>query len=403
MAKLPLEGIRVCDFTWAVVGPIATQMFAVMGAEVIKVESSVHTDINRRSGPYSNGEPGIEATGNFHRTNISKKSCTLDLTQPEAVELAKDLIGISDIVVSNFRNGVMERFGLGNDTLKALKPELILVSTTSMGNTGPMKDYVGYNEEAYAYGGLGNLTGYADSPPSLIAGDYADYLSGTLETFAMLSALHSRNGTGKGQSIDVSMAEAAASHVPEEIIDYSMNQRIRHRTGNRMPGVAPHNCFHCKGEDEWVAIAVTNEVEWIALRNAMGNPDWADDEKFTNSQSRSGNQDELEERIEAWTRDYTPHEATMILQGAGVPAGPSVSIRELVEDPHLKERGYFIAPEHPEVGQRILEGMPWKSSISQPDFKHAPILGQDNYYVFHDLLNISDEEIARLMAEGIIN
>ena len=170
-----------------------------------------------------------------------------------------------------------------------------------------------------------------------------------------------------------------------------------------MPGVAPHNCFHCKGEDEWVAIAVTNEVEWIALRNAMGNPDWADDEKFTNSQSRSGNQDELEERIEAWTRDYTPHEATMILQGAGVPAGPSVSIRELVEDPHLKERGYFIAPEHPEVGQRILEGMPWKSSISQPDFKHAPILGQDNYYVFHDLLNISDEEIARLMAEGIIN
>lgn len=403
MEKLPLAGIRVCDLTWAVIGPIATQMFAVMGAEVIKIESSVHTDINRRSGPHLNGEVSIETTGNFHRTNLSKKSCTLDLTQPEAAELAKDIVRISDIVVSNFRNGVMDRFGLGNDTLKALKPDLILVSSTSMGNTGPMKDYVGYNEEAYAYGGLGNLTGYADGPPSLIAGDYADYLAGTLETFAMLAALHCRDRTGKSQTIEVSMAEAAASHVPEEIMDYSMNRRIRQRIGNRVHGIAPHNCFRCKGEDEWVAIAVTSDAEWIAFRGAIGNPEWAEDDRFGNSRSRCSNQDELEQHVEAWTRNYTPHEVTDMLQGAGVPAGPSVSIRELVEDPHLKERGYFVAPEHPEVGERILEGMPWKSSISQPDFRHAPLLGQHNYYVFHDLLNISDEEIARLMAEGIIN
>ena len=403
MKKMPLEGIRVCDLTWAVVGPIATQMLAVMGAEVIKIESNVHTEINRRSGPYLSGEVDVETTGNFHRTNMSKKSCTLDLTKPEAAEIAKDIVRISDIVVSNFRSGVMERFGLGNDALKQLKPDLILISSTSMGNTGPMKDYVGYNEEAYAYGGLGNLTGYLGGPPGLIVGDYADYLTGTLETFAMLSALHYRSRTGKGQSVEVSMAEAVGTHIPEAIMDYSMNRRIHERIGNRMLGVAPHNCFRCKGDDRWVAIAVTNNQEWTAFCSAIRSPEWTGDERFRDSLSRSENQDELERLIEEWTRGFTTDEATEILQKAGVPSGPSLSIKELVEDPHLNERGYFVAPEHPEVGERILEGMPWKSSISQPVFRHAPLLGQDNYYVFHDLLGMSDEEVARLVDQEVIN
>ena len=234
-------------------------------------------------------------------------------------------------------------------------------------------------------------------------GDYADYLAGTLETFATLSALHYRSNTGKGQRVEVSMAEAAATHIPEEILDYAMNRQVRRRIGNRMHGVAPHNCFRCKGEDEWVALAVTSEEEWIAFRKAMGNPEWAEDERFSDLQSRSRNEDELEQRIEAWTRNYTRHEATRILQGAGVPAGPSLSVSELVEDPHLKERGYFVAPDHPEVGKMVLEGMPWNSSVTQPDVRHAPLLGQDNYYVFHDLLGIPDEEFAQLMADGIIN
>lgn len=403
MAKLPLEGIRVCDLTWAVVGPIATQMLAVMGAEVIKIESNVHTEINRRSGPYLDGEVDVETTGNFHRTNMSKKSCTLDLTQPKAVEIAKEIVSISDIVVSNFRSGVMERFGLGNETLKALKPDLILVSSTSMGNTGPMKDYVGYNEEAYAYGGLGNLTGYDDGPPGLIVGDYADYLTGTLETFAILSALHYRFRTGKSQTVEVSMAEAAGTHIPEAILDYAMNGRVHKRMGNRMYGIAPHNCFRCKGDDRWVAIAVTNNEEWRALCNVIGHPEWETDAKYRDALSRFKHQDELERHVEAWTRHYTANEATDMLQKAGVPSGPSFSVKELVEDPHLNERGYFVAPEHPEVGKRILEGMPWRSSLTQPNFEHAPLLGQDNYYVFHELLGLTDEEIAQLVVDEVIN
>ncbi len=402
MDKLPLEGIRVCDFTWLVAGPCATQMLAVMGAEVIKIESNVHTDLNRRLGPYLDGVVGIERTGNFQRGNMSKKSCTLDLTKPEAAEVAKDIVRISDIVVSNFRTGVMERFGLGYDILRKLKPDLILVCSTGMGNTGPNKDYVAYNEETYAYGGLGHLTGYADKAPSMIVGDYADYKVSIIETFAILSALHYRSKTGKGQTIEIAMVEAVATHVPEAIMDYSMNRRVHQRVGNRMEGMAPHNCFPCKGEDKWVAIAVTNDQEWKAFCRAMGNPRWTEDERFGDTLSRLKNQDELERLIREWTCNHTSSEAVEILQEAGVPAGPSVNIEELVKDPHLNERGFFVTPEHPEVGKMVLEGMPWKSSVSQPVFGPAPLLGQDNYYVFHELLGMSDEEFARLVGEEII-
>ncbi len=403
MNKLPLEGVRVCDFSWLVAGPSATQMLAVMGAEVIKIESNVHTDLNRRQGPYLDGEVGIERTGNFQRVNMSKKSCTLDLTKPEAAEIVKDIVRISDIVVSNFRNGVMERFGLGFDELRKLKPDLILVSSTGMGNTGPNKDYVGYNEEAYAYGGLGYLTGYADKAPSMIVGDYADYKVSIIETFAILSALHYRSKTGKGQTVEISMVEVVGTHVPEAIMDYSMNRRVHQRIGNHMEGMAPHNCFPCKGEDKWVAIAVTNDQEWNAFCNAIGNPKWTGDERFGDTLSRFKNQDELDKLIGEWTRSYAPSEVTEILQKAGVPAGPSLNLEELVKDPHLNERGFFVAPEHPEVGKMVLEGMPWKASLSQPVFGPAPLLGQDNYYVFHDLLDMSDEEFARLVDQRIIN
>ena len=402
MDKLPLEGIRVCDFTWLVAGPVATQMLAVMGAEVIKIESNVHTDLNRRLGPYGDGQVDIETSGNYHRGNLSKKSCTLDLTRPEAAEIARDIVRISDVAISNYSHGVMEGFGLGPDILREIKPDLILVASSGMGSTGPNREYVCYNEETYGFGGLGYLTGYQGKAPSLIVGDFADYLTGTLVAFAILSALHYRSRTGKGQTIDVSMVEAVGSHVPEAIIDYSMNQRVRERIGNRAEGIAPHNCFPCKGPDKWVAIAVTSDAEWEALCGAMGNPGLTKDDRFSDRRRRLENEDELDRLIGEWTRNHTPHEVMAMLQSVGVPAGASLDIEELVNDVHLNERGFFVAPEHPVTGEKLLEGMPWKSSAMQPAFKHAPLLGQDNYYVFHDLLGMSDEEFARLAGEEVI-
>ena len=402
MNKLPLEGIRVCDFSWVVVGPGVTQYLAFMGAEVIKIESSTHTDINRRGPPYLNGEVGSETSGNFQRVNLSKKSCTLDLNKPGAAEIAKRIVRISDVVVENFRNGVMERFGLGYETLRELKPDLILVTSSGLGNTGSYRDFVCYNEEAYAYGGIGYLTGYEGRPPGMIIDDFGDYLTGTLETFAVLSAIHYRNRTGKGQTVEVSMAEAIANQVPEALMDYSMNKRVHERMGNHEEAMAPHNCYPCRGNDKWVAIAVRNDEEWGAFCQAIGHPKWVEGERFTDQFSRTKNQDELDRLVGEWTKNYTPHEVMEILQKAGVPAGPSLSIEEMVKDPHLNERGFFVAPDHPVTGKCLMEGVAWKSSSTQPVFGPSPTLGQDNYYVFHDLLGMSDEEFAQLVGEEII-
>ncbi len=402
MDRLPLEGVRVCDFTWVVVGPCVTQMLAVMGAEVIKIETNAHTDITRRNGPHLDGIPGIERSGTFHKVNLSKKSCTLDLTKPRAVEIAKDIIRLSDIVAENFRNGVMERFGLGFGALQILKSDLIIVSTSGMGTTGPNKDYVCYNEEAYAYGGLGYLTGYEGEAPSMITGDYGDYVTATLETCAVLSALHYRSQTGKGQVIDVSMAEAVAAIVPEAIMDYSMNKTVRGRVGNHAEAAAPHDCYPCRGEDKWVAISVSSDEQWTAFRNAIGDPPWTADERFGDQVRRSRNQADLARLVGEWTKRHTPLEVTRILQEAGVPAGPSLTVEEMIDDPQLNQRGFFVAPDHPEVGKRTIQGMPWQFSASQSVFQHAPLLGQDNYYVFCELLGMSDDEFAHLVGEGVI-
>lgn len=402
MDTLPLSGIRVCDFTWVVVGPNCTQMLALMGAEVIKIETNEHTCITRRTDPFLDGIYGEERSGTFHSRNMSKMSCTLNLTHPKAMEIVKEIIAISDIVMENFRVGVMKRLGLGYDVLKEIKPDLIMVSASGMGSTGPKKDYVCYNEEAYAYGGLGYLTGYEDEMPSTICGDYADYVSSNCATFAILAALHHRSKTGEGQFIDLSMSEVIATHIPEAIMDYTMNQRIKSRMGNHSDEAAPHDCYPCKGKDKWAAISVSTDKEWKDFCEAVDHPNWIDDDRFNSRFQRNKNRSELNDLISKWTRNHAPREVMEILQKVGVAAGPSLNIEELTEDPHLNDRGFFVAPEHPEVGKRIHEGLPWKMSGSRPVFKPAPLLGEHNYQIFHDLLGMSDEMFAQLVDEGVI-
>ncbi|MDD5289340.1 MAG: CoA transferase, partial [Dehalococcoidales bacterium] len=368
----------------------------------IKVESNRHTDINRRTPPHLNGVEGVERSGAYHSRSMSKKSCTLNLTKPRAVEIVKELIKKSDVVVENFRIGVMEHFGLGYNILSQLKPELILLSLSGLGKTGPYKHFVSYNEEAYAYGGLGYITGYKNGEPGMICGDYGDYIPSNMATFALLAALQYRSRTGKGQIIDVSMVETIASHIPEAIMEYGMNNKVYERIGNHIPGKAPHNCYPCKGDDKWVAISISNDDEWRAFCNIIGKPEWIKEEKFSGQLHRCQNQDELDSLIGVWTKNYTPYEIMHLLQSAGVAAGPSLSIKELIADPHVNERGLFVAPNHPVVGKRVMEGMPWKMSASQPKFEPAPLLGEHNDYVFRELLGMSDDEIAELIINEII-
>lgn len=402
MSHLPLQGYRVADFSWIIAAPYCTQWLALMGAEVIRVESSQHTDINRRLPPYVDGIAGLNRSGLWNGLNMGKKSCTLNLANPKATEIARRIVRISDVVVENFGYGVMERFGLGYSALRELKPDLVLVSSSGLGKTGPQKSFGAYNEEFVSYGGLASLTGYAGGPPQMIGGIWADHLTGTYLATAVLAALYHRSRTGEGQYIDMSMTEVVISQIPEAIMDYTMNQRVRGCVGNRDDSMAPHNAYPCRGEDKWVAIAISSGEEWQAFCQAMGSPPWTGEEKFSDAFKRWQNREVLDRLIGEWTRTQTNLEVMEKLQAAGIAAGPALDMEELAKNHHLKERGFFVTPDHAEVGKMVLAGVPWRLADCPPRIQASPVLGQDNDYVFRELLGMSDEEFATLVGEGVI-
>lgn len=404
MNQLPLSGIRVTDFTWAVAGPVGTQLMAVMGADVIKVESSKRLDQLREGEPYADHIPGVNRSGRFNNLNLCKKSITVDLKQPEAIDLVRQLIKVSDVVIENFAYGVMDKFGLGHDALRKLRSDLIVVSSIGLGSTGPRKHYVAYGNTLHAFSGLTALTGYYNGPPQGIGGTYSDPLTGITAIFAILAALNHRDQTGEGQYIDLSMAEATLVQLPEAVMDYMMNGRVRKCEGNRDDIMAPHNTYRCKGDDSWVAIAVGSEEEWLAFCKAIGEPAWTKDDKFADTVSRWRNQDELDKLVSEWTRTRTSYEVMETLQKAGVASGPSFNLKELVTDPHLNERGYFFEQDHPEAGRKVVSGLPWRMS-QHPDleYKPAPLLGQHNDYAFHELLGFSQADVEKMTARGILS
>jgi len=403
MTRLPLEGIRICDFTWVWAGPYATMLLSMMGAEVIKIESSRRPDQIRTAATGADGVAGLNRSASFNSLNCAKKSCTLDLTKPKGVELAKELIKISDVVTENFSTGVMERFGLSYEELKKLKPDIIAYSSSIPGRIGPKNYYTGYAVESHSLSGAASITGRPGGPPIHIGAAYGDLITGSHGALAILAALHHRDQTGEGQFIDMSMTEAVAVTIPEAIMDYTMNGRVRGRRANKDDFMAPHGCYPCRGEDKWVAIAISNEQEWRAFCRAIGKPEWTKDEMFADGYRRWANQEELDKLVGSWTKDYTHYEVMEILQRAGVPAGPSVNVEELVNDRHLKQRHFFIETDHSEVGKRTMLDLPWKfGSLSDREYRAGPCLGEHNDYVFGELLGLSKEEIARLVEEEVI-
>ena len=409
MQGFPLDGIRVADFTQTFLGPHLCEWLAVMGAEVIKIESKAWIDNVRLANPYVSGKFDPKRAQNlnvgtiFTVLNLSKKSCTLNLKQPKAVELAKKIISMSDIVVDNYSARVMDRMGLGYSVLKEIKPDIIMLSASAAGSEGPLSDLLGFASVMDAWGGLDSLTGYlGGSPDATGHGGWTDLVVAKYGAFAILVALYHRSRTGEGQFIDLSMMDGVACRIPEAIMDYIINRRVRKNIGNRDDIMAPHNCYPCRGEDKWVAIAVRTQEEWLAFCQAMGNPGWCQEERFANELSRWNNQDELDKLIGEWTRDYSHYEVMEILQRAGVAAGPSYDIDELIRDPHLRERGFFVEIDQPEMG-KTWPILPWKQTATfKGNYQPAPQLGQHNDYVFGELLGMPQDEIARLAEEKVI-
>lgn len=398
-----LKGIKIADFSWVWAGPYCSLLLSFMGADVVKIESKKRID-QTREGSMTMGEDyeGYDASPIFNNANLNKKSITLDLKRPEAIELAKKIVAESDIVLENMRPGVMDKLGLGYQDLAAVKPDIIMVSCSGFGAEGPYGHYAGYAPIFAAFGGLAHLTGYEDGEPNTMSG-VMDLRVGTMAASAIISALIYRKKTGEGQYIDLSSSECVSSLIGAELLEYPMNQHSPRRCGNQDEIMAPHNVYRCAGDDKWISIAVANDEEWDALCSVMGNPEWAKKEAYADQAGRWTNQKEIDALLAEWTIQFTDYDLMNKLQAAGVAAMPSFCAEEILSDHHVKAREKLLEVEHPAMGKKWVISPPWKMSETPARiYKAAPLLGADNEMVFEEWAGLTKEEIAAYIADEII-
>ena len=396
-SDLPLKGIRIVDFTRVWAGPFCTRYLADLGAEVIKIETSKFLDTGRVT-----AEPNVM----FPELNRSKLGITLNFQDAEGLELVQNLIAVSDVVIANFAASVMERRGLGYEKLKQIKPDIIMMSMPGYGDTGPYADYVAYGMSLMAYSGLSYLWGYPDSPyESHPKVHYSDFISAGTAATALLAALEYRSHSGRGQYIELAQSEALASTMGVPLMDYLANGRAWKPSGNRNLNAAPHNCYPCRGDDQWCAIACFDDDQWNGLRRALDDPSWAADPKFATLESRLKHQDELDEFIGQWTSGYTAHQVMRMLQREGVPAGAVQSAEQIYHDHHLRSRNFIAEIEHSaHFGRMEHPGLTVNlSSTPGRIVKGVPDLGEHNSYVYTELLGNSPQEVARMVRDKVID
>jgi len=389
-----LRGLRVLDLTRVVAGPFATRCLADFGAEVIKIQTE-----KTATGAEAN------VTGNFNAWNRNKKGITLNLQHGEARELFCRLVAISSIVVENFTPRVMANWGLAYEKLRSVKPDIIMLSMSGLGQTGPGKDVVAYGPTLQSLGGLTYLTSFSPEEPLGLGYSYADPIFGLYGAISILAALEHHDKTGEGGHIDLSGLEAVCSLIGTELLDGATNKRAVPPTGN-YPDYnqdAPYGCYPCRGTDRWCVIALSREETWTSLCRIAGHPEWSTDERFSTPAQRHKNRQELDNLLSAWTRTMATEEVVQLLQEAGVPAGVVQDASDLASDPQLLARDFFMSLDHPLLGKITADAYPFRLPDCHPqEWNAAPLLGQDNDYVFSELLGVSSEEIARLKEKGTI-
>jgi crotonobetainyl-CoA:carnitine CoA-transferase CaiB-like acyl-CoA transferase len=398
------EKLRVLDLTWVLAGPGAVRYLADHGAQVIKVERQIIGDIGRHVLAFKDDERGINRSGYYNNINRGKLSITLNLADPRGVEVIKDLVRISDVVFENFSSGVLERRDLHYEALKEIKPDIIMVSMSAAGHSGPYKDYVSFGPTLQALSGITYLTGFPDRDPVGFGYSYSDFTGGWGGVIPVLAALHHRNKTGEGQWIDAGQLIPLIALLGPGLLDYSVNKRGATRLGNRLPWGygAPHGAYPCQGDDRWCVISVFNDREWQGFSEAIGNPAWTRDERFATAASRAGNADELDRLVAEWTKERTDQEVMEVMQKHGVAAGVVQNAQDLIErDPQMKHRGFFVYLEHPEVGMLGHEGVTFKLSETPGSLRRAPLLGEYNDFVYGEILGMSKETIEHYTAEGV--
>jgi crotonobetainyl-CoA:carnitine CoA-transferase CaiB-like acyl-CoA transferase len=396
---LALEGLKVLDFTWVYAGPAATRYLADYGATVVRVESTKKVDALRTGSPFKDGHAGINRSANYCNANIGKYGLSLNMAVSDAREVAMKLVEWADVVIENFSPKVMRAWGMDYESIRKIKPDVILLSTCLNGQDGPEAMLAGYGTMGASIAGFGELTGWPDRAPAAPFLAYSDYVSPKFIVAALLAAVDHRRRTGQGQRIDLSQAECSVHFIASAVLDYTVNGRVQTRTGNALEEYAPSGVYACIGADRWVALAAPTDAHWLALCKASGQG-WAEDGRFATAAARRANRNALDTAIGAWTVGFEPAALEERLQGVGVPVHGVATSVEVLADPQLRARGHILY-----IQDRRLGAIPVETSRMR--FSRTPAIttwpgpdvGQHNDHVLREMLGMSDEEITELVID----
>lgn len=400
---LPLDGIRVADFTWVGAGPFLTKPLADHGADVIKIESKTRTDPIRSMAPFRDGQAGINRSGYFANRNSSKRSICLDLKHPEGNRLALELIAQCDVVANNYTPGTMDRLGLGYETVRRLRPDIIYLDMPMQGNSGPHADYRGYGLTIAAAGGLFGLSGYPDRLPVGTGTNYPDHVPNPLHgAIAVLAALRNRRRTGRGEHIELAQLESTVNAIGPALLAASTGQQTK-RAANDDPVAAPHGVYRCAGDDKWCAVAAFTDEQWRALALVLA-PEWASRSDLASAEGRRNARRELDVLMNSATQTWDADRLAAALTAEGVPASAVLDADALLNrDPQLRARNHWIRLDHPVMGPSIYDGIPYRLSRTPGRLRGpAPLLGADTRDVCLDLLGMDPETFDSLNQQGVV-
>jgi len=396
------KDLKILDFCWAIAGPWMVKYFADMGAEIIHVESRRHPDLIRTGPPFQDGKPGVDSSIYFLNYHCNKYGMGLNLRHEKAKGIMRGLIEWADVLVENFMPGVMDSWGFSYEEIKKIKPDIIMVSQSQCGQTGPIARVRGTGVQLAAFSGFNYITGWPDREPSVLYGGFTDCPAARFGAAALIAALIRRRRTGQGMYIDLSQLEAGVQLLAPAILDYRLTGRVARRQGNFHPSAAPHGVFPCRGDDRWCAIAVFTDDHWQGLCQAMGDPAWAKEKRFLSFTARKENKGELEEKISQWTKTLDAFTVMARLQELKVPAGVAQKSEDLYCDPQLDHRGFFWEVEHPVMGKHRLESEAFIFSKTPPELRMpSACMGEHTEWICREILGLSDEQFVEYLTEGV--